>query len=372
MSTDLTTTIAGTLTAYESKHETKLKQFEASHGKLVFNMALEDERKKARKDRGEVNKAIKELDDEHDEIKAPFLEASKLIDAKRKSIKDRFLIVADGIGDQLKAHEEAMNAKLLQFSQQFFVTPEHASKDVQAMIDECSAIAIDESFCDKQADAALEKEKALSTLRDLKQQKEKDEELARLQKAEAERQAKEREELIAKEAADKAVKDIKDAADKKAADAAKEAEAQKNEYALSIIQHIKNCALGFIDEKPYPITLLRYELTEKVKITDDFGDLKTVALEEMEKALAALDRAEEAQKVRMKQAEELEQKAAADKAEAEREAEEAKKANQAHRAKIHKQAKESLMKEAGLSSEIATKVVETIRDELITNVSIKY
>lgn len=330
MSTDLTTAIAGTLETYKSKHETELAKYEKSHGSLVFNMADEDERKKARKGRGEVNKAIKALDDEHKEIKAPFLEASRKIDSTRKDIKDRFLLVSDGIGDQLKAHDDAMELKLKELTDYVVYAPVN-SENIQVAIDELTAIEIDDSFCDKKADAALAKETSLQSLRELKERAEKDEELERLKKEAAEREAKEREERIKREAAEQAQK----AAEEKAKAESQRAEREKAE------------------------ALAKAEAEKKAAAEE--SERKTREAEAKTKQAAADERARI----------EREQREAQEKAEAARKAEEAKKSKQQHRAKIHKAAKESLIK-IGLSDTQATKVVEAIRDELIDNVAINY
>ena len=330
MSTELTTTISASLATYKNKHEKALAEFTETHGKLVYNLTQEEERKKARAARREVNSAIKALDDEHAEIKAPFLEATRTIDATRKAIKDKFLILSDGIGDQLKAHDSMIQEKLDHISIQADVD-QGSVKQIQQVIEYVQSIEIDDSFCDKKPDAALLKEQSLQKLASLKKAAEDREELERLKKAEAERQAKEREERIAREAAEQAQK----AAEEKAKAELARAEREKAEAIAAAERAAKQAE-----------------------------EEKARAAREAEERQAAAVKAEQDRIAR-------EQKQAAEKAEAERKANEAKKAKQEHRAKIHKQAKESLMAN-GLDETVSIAIVELIRDGKIKNVTINY
>lgn len=321
MSTELTTSIAASLDAYKSTYEKKLEAFQKSHGGLVYDMAEEEQRKKARLDRREINAVVKSLDEEHDSIKAPFLEASKRIDATRKTIKDQFLELSNGIGDQLKAHEQAIQEKIDAISSAAEIDPAATSpEEIDAIIARVSGTEIDDSFFDKKADAALAKEKTLKTLEQFKTQISEREELERLRKEQEEREAKEREERMVREAEERARREAEEKA---------QAERQRQ------------------------------------------GEESRRRVEEAERQQkAAEERAEKAAQEERERIE-RERREAEEKAEAARKADEAKKARQEHRAKIHKQAKESFM-ENGLDETVSTAIVELIKDGKIKNVAINY
>jgi hypothetical protein len=93
-----------------------------------------------------------------------------------------------------------------------------------------------------------------------------------------------------------------------------------------MLQHVKNCGFGFIDDQPQPIGILQHELTAKIKYDEEnFGDLLPEAIVARDEALKALQRsidesnrrqaekeAAEAERLRIiRKAEEAERRAAA-------------------------------------------------------------
>lgn len=98
---------------------------------------------------------------------------------------------------------------------------------------------------------------------------------AEAQEAEARRL---REEQIATEAAEQAR-------------LAAERRAQRADYHRRMLQHVKSCGFGFIDEQPQPYGILQYELTDKIKYDEEnFGNLLPEALIARDEALGMIQR----------------------------------------------------------------------------------
>ena len=117
-------------------------------------------------------------------------------------------------------------------------------------------------------------------------------------------------------------------------------ELRKNEaYARSIIQHIKDCAMGFIGGQPQSLGLLHRELHTKIVIDDSFGDLRAEAERELGAAITKIEAAI--------------QKEIDDKVEAVR------KSQQEHRTACKTAAKEALMA-LGVPEPKAVKVVQAV------------
>ena len=122
--------------------------------------------------------------------------------------------------------------------------------------------------------------------------------------------------------------------------ARKAEELRKNEaYARSIIQHIKDCAMGFIGGQPQSLGLLHRELHTKIVIDDSFGDLRAEAERELGAAITKIEAAI--------------QKEIDDKVEAVR------KSQQEHRTACKTAAKEALMA-LGVPEPKAVKVVQAV------------
>jgi hypothetical protein len=112
------------------------------------------------------------------------------------------------------------------------------------------------------------------------------------------RQQAEREAQIAAQAAEQAKAAAEREAERKAVEA--ERKAQRADYHRRMLQHVKNCGLGFIDDQPQPIGILQRELNEKIAYDEEnFGDLLAEALVARDEALgrlqASVDRARKTQ-----------------------------------------------------------------------------
>ena len=107
--------------------------------------------------------------------------------------------------------------------------------------------------------------------------------------AEIARQAAEAARLAAEQAAaEEAARVAREAAEREAA--AKLA-AQRADYHRRMLQHVKNCGFGFIDEQPQPLGILQHELTTKIKYDEEnFGDLLGEAITARDDALKAIQR----------------------------------------------------------------------------------
>ena len=132
-------------------------------------------------------------------------------------------------------------------------------------------------------------------------------EFARLREEEAERQRQEaarlqaeREAEIARQAAETARVEAERVAVEEAARVAAQAEearlaaeraAQAADYHRRMLQHVKNCGFGFIDEQPQPLGILQHELTAKITYDEEnFGDLLAEAIVARDEALRAIQR----------------------------------------------------------------------------------
>lgn len=114
---------------------------------------------------------------------------------------------------------------------------------------------------------------------------------------------------------------------------------QREDYHRRMLQHVKGCGLGFIDEQPQPLALLQYELTSKIKYDEDnFGDLLPEALVARDEALKRIQRSVD-ESIRRAQEEEAREEAQRRmRAEAEMAARQAKEAAQAAQAALQAEA----------------------------------
>lgn len=136
---------------------------------------------------------------------------------------------------------------------------------------------------------------------------------------------------------------------------AKARAAQQEAYARQIIQHIKDCAMGFIGGQPQPYGILLHELEKKVIIDASFGGLQAEAEQARESALATIHAAMEQQAARSREKEE----------QAKREA------DQAHRTKVKAAAKQAIMS-CGADEETARKVVMAIIANEVSHVTLRF
>lgn len=240
----------------------------------------------------------------------------------------------------------------------------------------------------KAALARLTKEEAdRAELEKLREEKAQAEAAAQAQKeqreaeeaAEAQRRADEQ--RAADERAAEAQR-IEDAKAEAAAAVQREAEEKaalverKRTYARQMIAHIQEVGLGMIGGQTYPYGVLIRELTDKIKINDDLGDMQAEVAAIRDATLVNLQAAMERQAERDKESAEREKQRLADVAEREkREAEELaahnRRLNQEHRSKIKTAAKAAIMT-CGADEETARKIVMAIIAGEVPAVSLEF
>lgn len=327
----------------------------------VYDLDNPRENKAARSDRLALGKTIAELDRRHTAIKAPLLDATRMVDGERKRIKDALLEVQEGIKAQLDAHEqrerdrvEAIQVRIAEIrSLNDFGGFQPAATVVAERMESARAIVLDDSWQEFKADAALAKTETAEALDRLYAERAKAEaeeaELDRLRHEKEARERQEREERIAREAAEKARAD----AEAKAREEADRLERERQEAEQKAAQERAEAERKASEER---------ERLERERAEEQAAAAKAIA-----DAQARAERAAAEERARIEQ----EQAEQARKAEAERKADEARKAKQQHRAKIHAAAKSDLIA-GGLDEATATTVVELIRDGKIAHVAIAY
>ena len=313
--------------------ETNLEEFKGQYVDIVYDLFDKDQEKKAKSDKLAIGKVISALDKKHKELKAPLKAKTDLIDHERKRIKDELLSMQGAIKHQLEHHEfkkaehDTKLFNMVKAIEDLAVFSEFEQPDsgqLQVLIEKAESIDVDDSYEHRKADATLAQVDAIKKLKVMFEaacdREEKDRELERLKAEEEKRQQLEREEQIRKEATEKAKREAEQAAQKKIDDAEKDGRRAIEE-------------------------------TKQAK--------------EKAKQQAELAAKQERERI---EAEQAEAKRIADEAKAK---EDAKKAKQAHRAKIHKAAKQSLI-DSGIDEELATNVVNLIKDGKIKNIHIEY
>jgi hypothetical protein len=316
------------------------------------------------------------------------------VNATRNKIKDRLEKLQTTVRQPLDDWEASEDARVkkhqgaLEMLLSFISTSMgHPSEDLKAMLSTVDQIAVDASWEEFEDRASLAKQDAVAALTRLIGAAEKQEadaaELAALRAAQAER-------------------DRQDAERREA----EEKEAQRRDYVDRIIAHIKQCALGMIDGKPYPYVILFRELEEKIVIDDYIGDLGEKVEAARQEAIAALSaaraadeekakarRAEEAARIAAEAAEqarleaeervavaeakaasevEAERKRLADLAEAEAAEQRRRDADKAHRKTVNNNIVAELVECSGITSEQAQAIVGHLVRGLVPNVTLKY
>ena len=219
-----------------NEFESKLAEFKTKYLNVVYDLSDEKQDKQARADRYAIGKVISALDDRHKGVKEPLLRKTKMLDGERKRIKDQLLDIQGRIKSQIEAHEELIRQKAAQLQTRVDQIAALSAFDHQAhsaliaeRIAKLKAIVIDDSFEDRQGDAALAKDRAGTALEELLTAtlaREKEARELEELRAEAERKRKE-EELQRIEAEAKARSEREAAAAIAVAEArAKEAEAK--------------------------------------------------------------------------------------------------------------------------------------------------
>jgi len=321
--------------------EHKLAAFSNYKGR-VYDLDDPAENKAARSDRLALGKVIAELDRKHSAIKAPLLEATRIVDGERKRLKDEFLAIQQHIKGQLDAYEqqerervETLRGLVEDIREMVTDSLSLCSEGIAERLKSARAIVLDDSWQEFKAEAALARTETIDALESLLEERQKAEaqaaEQARL-RAEAEAKARqEREEKIAREAAEKA---------RTEAEAKMRAEAERVERE-------------------------RREAEEKAARDRERAKAEAAKAIADAEAKAARAAAEERARIEREQAERARKEAEARKAEEER------KAKQKHRSKIHGEIKRDLIT-CGLDDALSTNVVEMIRDGKIAHVTICY
>jgi len=166
----------GTTIAEFNEFESKLTAFTDEYAGIVYNMDEAVEMKAAKSDRLSIGKVISNLDAAHKTVKADVLEKSRLIDGERKRIKDGLRLLQDDIKGQLEAHEQ----KAFKHAAMLHAKVEHINsfgmiEDVPVKLADAvelyranllavSDIVIDESYEEREADAALAKLRTVEIL----------------------------------------------------------------------------------------------------------------------------------------------------------------------------------------------------------------
>jgi colicin import membrane protein len=311
-------------------------------------------------------------DDSGKDLKAEYDKKIKPIDAERRvwrSEMDELIaeIIApaeefDAREDaRIKAHEDAIT-EIAAFGTEI----EHlSSAALRGQIDQLDHLHPVRDWQEFQPRASFARTTARNALRlalidaEAREKEEAEEEERRIvaevaHQAELKRLQAEREAEIARQAAETARAAAEQVAAEEAARVAREAAereaaaklaAQRADYHRRMLQHVKNCGFGFIDEQPQPLGILQHELTTKIKYDEEnFGDLLGEAITARDDALKAIQRSIDES---VRRAAEEEARIAA-LAKAEREAKES--AERAERAEAQREANRIAAHEAALQA----------------------
>ena len=346
--------------AHFSEFEQSLAKFRDDYGSRVYDLSDPGQDKAARSDRLAIGRVIAALDRKHKEVKEPLLTATRLVDGRRKEIKDQLLEVQDHIKAQIEAHEQreqdridAIHACIGNIRELTNFSESPDSVAISKRLTYARAVMLDDSWQEFRADAALARTEVIEALESmLAERLEAEAEAAELTRLRAEAEAKERlerEERIAREAAEAAKREAEELAAREAG----RVEREKIEAAAA--------AQKALDEAAAKAKREQDEANAAAAKAVADAQAKAQAAE-MAAAQAAAD---ERARIEREQAEQ------ARKAEQERKADEARKAKRQHRAKIHSEAKAALI-EHGIADDTATLVVELIRDGKVAHVAIAY
>lgn len=196
--------------------EASLKVFKHKYDGVVYDLTDKKQEKQARSDQYAIGKVVANLDRKHKEIKAPLAELVKLVDGKRKQIKDDLKNVQSKIKKQIEQHEakiaehEAMLLDKFNYIKSLSVfdgwTPN--AHDIKVNLDLATGQDIDDSFEHYKDEAEIELKSQIDKLTQMHEAALKSEaeaaELERLRKEAAEREARERDERLKREAAERA------------------------------------------------------------------------------------------------------------------------------------------------------------------------
>lgn len=345
-------------------YDAKLAEFRRQYDGMVYDLTDPEQNKQARSDRRAIGTVIADLDRRHRDVKAPLLEATRLLDGRRKEIKDGLIDVQAKVKAQITAHEEIDRRRVLAIEERIsairsFNAPA-PSGQLRDRLAEVRAIDLDESWDEFQAEAALAQAQTVEALETwIAEAERREAAAAELERLRAENEARERAERDAKVAAEAEARAQAEAA--RVAEVAERARIAEKLEAERLILAAKDREAAAV-AKQEAAERQRIEAVEKAK-----GEAERAAQRAAEQREAAEKRAAAQERQRI----EAERNAAARKAEAERKADDARKAKRAHRQKIHAAAKASLV-DNGIDEGIATRVIEMARDGKIDHVAITY
>lgn len=196
--------------------ESSLKEFKEKYDNVVYDLTDSKQEKQARSDRHAIGVVVGDLDRKHKEIKAPLSELVKLVDGKRKEIKDDLQNVQAKIKTQIEQHEakiaehEAMLKAKFEEIKELSHFPNFApeSKQLKACLDDAKSIVVDESFEHYEVEANIELVTQIEKLEVMLANAEKSEaearELETLRREAEERKQRDHEERLKAEAAENA------------------------------------------------------------------------------------------------------------------------------------------------------------------------
>ena len=138
----------------------QLQEFRRRYDGVVYDLDDPKQNKQARSDRHTIGKVVAELDRRHKAVKEPLLEATRLLDGRRKNIKDGLLAIQGSVKRQIDAHEAierdriaALNARVESIRDLSCSAPgiEPASNLWVKRLAEVESIELDDSWQEKKA-----------------------------------------------------------------------------------------------------------------------------------------------------------------------------------------------------------------------------
>ena len=311
----------------------ELEELKEKYNDVVYDLDDPKQDKAARSNQRLFGSFVSKLDKKYSEISEPINECRNQLLHRRKAIKDDARETQGKIKSQIESHEtakrehlEMLESKLeyitlgLEFAENVKLT----SKDYKERIGNVLSIKVDASYEHLQQQADDDKQSVLNKLENLYDetlQQEKDaKELEDLRAKQTIQDQKDRDDKIRAEAADSARIEAEEQANLKIKQAEAESLRIKNENAQALINAENEKKQAVENER----LRIEKEFNEQQKLVD-----AEVAIHEKKKAASQ------------------------------------------HRRKIHKQAKDALVKN-GFDCETATKIVTLIKDNMIDNLTVEY
>ena len=262
-----------------SPFEKELAVFKEKYVGVVYDFTVKKNEKQARSDRFAIGKAVSALDAVHKELKAPLLEKTKLLDGRRKEIKDELLAIQGDIKSQIEKHEQIEKDRVEDIQGRIAhmkSAPDRIhdfvhSDAIKLILIKLEGTKIDDSFAEFQQEALFTKMDAVMAIQPVyearfaaeeeeaereearrvleeKARLEREEDIRRQAQLEAERVSIQQIK-IAEEAAANAVREAEERAEKSRLDAI-QAEAKAKETAAAAKRHEERLAeQKLLDEK---------------------------------------------------------------------------------------------------------------------------